>query len=1004
MKTLLNLIGLKLLWSHNGLFILQYLGENFSPGLSWLLWPSPGMTVNHKKYRAQPASSSNDPGLRFGATQMDDSDSRPKPLSEDLAEPINLEDSHYTQLRLELENDAHNLEAESWSVTVDQSYMKTMSKEAVKRQDVIYELMQTEMHHVRTLKILLYVYMYELKQSTLVDDVRLERLFPGVDALLSHHQHFLHCLKSRLKQSQEEDGSNNYQIRQLGDILITQFSGSLGEGMKECYSVFCRHHSEAYKLYKEQLHNSKKFQNLIKKIGHLPLVRRLGIPECFLLVTQRITKYPVLVERLMHNTEADTDEHKSLVQGLALIKDTISQVNEQVDEYEKAVRLKEICWKLEPKSQGRIMDDKFLRREDLVHGNRTLLHESSVTWKTSGRQKDVHIVLLSDVLLLLHEKDQKLVFATVDNKPPVISLRGLIVREVAHEEKAMYLICSCTSNMYEIHTGSKDERIRWMSLIREAVNRFMEEEEFYSVEMAPLQQYQNSLKECDEQLRQILETKQQISVALYEAVTGQESPHRGLLLRGDASDLQQGETLVREAISEVENLQSLLMLKVQRTQSGGNEVLEASGSNLTPNTNGDGAEGQDATDPNSDLQLEETFFSESLELSADDDDSLMPHSVSPLQQFSDDETLLVYERVVLLTQKLNTLQAALAQQSSQMELLQALQSKSKRSARYYNPLLEQENQRNMEKQKEELANLHKMQAQHREEQQRWEKERERQRVQMEVLEAEVRHKEEQCRMWEEKLKAEKVELEAQRDDYQHDLERLRESLRTLEKDKERHNQEKERLEKLKRNTSLMHHAYLNLDDTKSLSSYQSFRGSTLNGVETLTPKPFVPSLNVPRSDPKEIPPKVPPRRESISPKPPKAHVPLNLQSHSNEVRRSSTMMQQIPKKLAMPREKKEKGRGSHNRTNSAANIDVSQVVPIRGKEGGSLRARRTGSPPRIHHQSDLFKPPGSTQNMKPSPSLSSHRRNHIDASPPAPPPFPKDILDPHPPKEKVIFL
>lgn len=52
----------------------------------------------------------------------------------------------------------------------------------------------------------------------------------------------------------------------------------------------------------------------------------------------------------------------------------------------------------------------------------------------------------------------------------------------------------------------------------------------------------------------------------------------------------------------------------------------------------------------------------------------------------------------------------------------------------------------------------------------------------------------------------------------------------------------------------------------------------------------------------------------------------------------------------------------------------------------------------------MFKPPGSTQNMKPSPSLSSHRRNHIDASPPAPPPFPKDILDPHPPKEKVIFL
>ena len=32
-------------------------------------------------------------------------------------------------------------------------------------------------------------------------------------------------------------------------------------------------------------------------------MRRLGIPECFLLVTQRITKYPVLVERIIQNTE-----------------------------------------------------------------------------------------------------------------------------------------------------------------------------------------------------------------------------------------------------------------------------------------------------------------------------------------------------------------------------------------------------------------------------------------------------------------------------------------------------------------------------------------------------------------------------------------------------------------------------------------------------------------------------------------------------------------------------
>lgn len=38
----------------------------------------------------------------------------------------------------DLETDAQDLEAESWSLTVEQEYVKKHSKETVKRQDVIY--------------------------------------------------------------------------------------------------------------------------------------------------------------------------------------------------------------------------------------------------------------------------------------------------------------------------------------------------------------------------------------------------------------------------------------------------------------------------------------------------------------------------------------------------------------------------------------------------------------------------------------------------------------------------------------------------------------------------------------------------------------------------------------------------------------------------------------------------------------------------------------------------
>lgn len=142
-------------------------------------------------------------------------------------------------------------------------------------------------------------------------------------------------------------------------------------------------------------------------------------------------------------------------------------------------------------------------------------------------------------------------------------------------------------------------------------------------------------------------------------------------------------------------------------------------------------------------------------------------------------------------------QAIIARQDSQIELQHTFQSKSKQPIRHYSSvLLEQEKQRNTEKHKEELANLHKLQAQHREEQQRWEKEKERQRAQIESLEAQLQQREGDCQRWEEKLNEETAELQKQRANYQQGLERLRDSTKSVDKERERLNQEKERLEQL----------------------------------------------------------------------------------------------------------------------------------------------------------------------------------------------------------------
>lgn len=151
-------------------------------------------------------------------------------------------------------------------------------------------------------------------------------------------------------------------------------------------------------------------------------MRRLGVPECILLVTQRITKYPVLVERILHNTEgyhhthslcndanecnetlnanvcvfvAGTEEHEGLAEALGLIKDVIVQVDAQVSFYEKEARLREISSKMEPKSLGKIKDGRDFRKEDLCQGHRRLLNEGTVYWKAaSGRLKGNALVCI----------------------------------------------------------------------------------------------------------------------------------------------------------------------------------------------------------------------------------------------------------------------------------------------------------------------------------------------------------------------------------------------------------------------------------------------------------------------------------------------------------------------------------------------------------------------------------------------------------------------------------
>uniref|UniRef100_A0A3B3Z6C3 Uncharacterized protein n=1 Tax=Periophthalmus magnuspinnatus TaxID=409849 RepID=A0A3B3Z6C3_9GOBI len=687
------------------------------------------------------------------------------------------------QLMGEFEADAKELEADSWSLGVDQHFLQQLGKDLVKRQDIIYELMQTEMHHIRTLRILSEVYSKGLQKEVQLEAHTLDRLFPALDELLELHTQYLLRLLERRRGCQQEGGSTDGAviIHSIGDIVLSQFSGSNGDSMKRVYGKFCSCHNEAVNFYKDLLTKDKRFKTFIKKKMSCSIVRRLGIPECILLVTQRITKYPVLFQRLLQHTKGDED-YEDLTEALRLVKEVIAAVDGKVNEHEKRQRLKDFHSRMETKSIMMMKSGQIFAREDLLR--RRLIHDGPLQLKSSqGRLKEVHALLLSDVFVFLHEKDQKYVFAMLDQRSTVISLQKLIVREVANEERGLFLITAGIEKpeMMEVLASSKDERNSWMQKIQEAMDKD-EDEGIPSETEDDKRQLETKAREMRDMLRQkdteilsLLEQKVRLFRGMWEGLSSAEESSRqvGPFFRSDSSqEPPRGAAIMKDALQEVETLQALVNGSL-----GGAMASIQEGGGVGPVCLPRRAETFGGFDSHQMLNSKSGDKDESLETAGDlrrtESDSVLKKAVVVQQDsFIEDQRQALSER-----------------SSSTLSL-------SRPSSRP-SSLIEQEKQRSLEKQRQELASLQRQQAAHADEKRRKEREWEQREQQLSDREALMHVQEEEILQQHNKLEKEKQELHNRKEEYQRDLERLRDAQRKLERDRETVQRQLHRMDELR---------------------------------------------------------------------------------------------------------------------------------------------------------------------------------------------------------------
>ncbi|XP_063508938.1 A-kinase anchor protein 13 isoform X27 [Pongo pygmaeus] len=840
-------------------------------------------------------------------------------------------DMNEGQLLGDFEIDSKQLEAESWSRIIDSKFLKQQKKDVVKRQEVIYELMQTELHHVRTLKIMSDVYSRGMMIDLLFEQQMVEKLFPCLDELISIHSQFFQRILERKKESLVDKSEKNFLIKRIGDVLVNQFSGENAERLKETYGKFCGQHNQSVNYFKDLYAKDKRFQAFVKKKMSSSVVRRLGIPECILLVTQRITKYPVLFQRILQCTKDNEVEQEDLAQSLSLVKDVIGVVDSKVASYEKKVRLNEIYTKTDSKSIMRMKSGQMFAKEDLKR--KKLVRDGSVFLKNAaGRLKEVQAVLLTDILVFLQEKDQKYIFASLDQKSTVISLKKLIVREVAHEEKGLFLISMGMKDpeMVEVHASSKEERNSWIQIIQDTINTLNrdedegipseneEEKKMLDTKARELKDHfllpAEQLQQKDQQILLLLEEKEMIfrdmaecSTPLPEDCSPTHSPR--VLFRSNTEEALKGGPLMKSAINEVEILQGLVSGNLGGTLGPTvSSPIEQEGvvSPVSLPRRAETFGGFDSHQMNASKGGEKEEGDDGQDLRRTESDSGLKKGgnanlVFMLKRNSEQ----VVESVVHLHGLLSTLQGVVLQQDSYIEDQKLVLSERAltRSLSRPSSLIEQEKQRSLEKQRQDLANLQKQQAQYLEEKRRREREWEARERELREREALLAQREEKVQQGQQDLEKEREELQQKKGTYQCDLERLRAAQKQLEREQEQLRREAERLSQRQTERDLCQVSH---PHTK-LMRIPSFFPSPEE-----PPSPSAPSIAKSGSLDSEL--SVSPKRNSIS-RTHKDKGPFHILSSTSQTNKGPEGQSQAPTStsastrlfgLTKPKEKKEK--------------------------------------------------------------------------------------------------
>uniref|UniRef100_A0A672HCP7 Rho guanine nucleotide exchange factor (GEF) 12a n=1 Tax=Salarias fasciatus TaxID=181472 RepID=A0A672HCP7_SALFA len=357
----------------------------------------------------------------------------------------------------------------NWQQLVGREVLAGLRPHEIKRQEVINELFYTERTHVRMLRVLDHLFYQRLTKEGILPAADIKNIFTNLEEIVQLHVSILEQMVAVRKRNESSV------IDQIGDDLLSWFSGGEEEKIKQAVGTFCSNQPFALEIIKTKQKKDSRFTSFIQEAESNRLCRRLQLKDIIPVEMLRLTKYPLLLDNIVKYTV----EKDKVKQAADCCRNILSHVNQAVKESEDKQRLEDYQRRLDLSSLKQTDNPMIQELKNLDLTKRSMVHEGPLSWKVNkDKTIELYTLLLEDILVLLQKQDERLILkchsknlaGTADTKhifSPIIKLNTVLVRSVATDNKSFFVLSMSENGaqIYELMAPTVSDQRTWQRLI-----------------------------------------------------------------------------------------------------------------------------------------------------------------------------------------------------------------------------------------------------------------------------------------------------------------------------------------------------------------------------------------------------------------------------------------------------------------------------------------------------------------------------------------------------------